>query len=411
MKPHHIHLPLLAIALTLSAFSLQAFRLSAAAPVAAVQSRAEIESGLKSHDRALFITTGWIRDPYIVLGPDGYYYLTGTTPDENDPREQTDPYNTGLGATSLVGSSVRLWRSKDLVDWEYRGVIFSLSDTARTDAPPSKAAKKAKAKGKTASATPAAPATKGVLWAPELHWLGDRWALIHCPKSIANFALGPIGEKEPKGPWTQPLGNKLGDKHDPSLLKDTDGTLWVIWQNATVAPLNKTMTDWAAKPVDIAPSGSRTSKLGGTRSTIGHEGTTIIQVPGSDKYVFIGTAWSTDGARKGSYNLYYCTADKITGPYGPRHFVGRFLGHSVPFQTKDGQWWTGAFYNSNNLPLPREGIETRDDIGSDAYTINQRGLTIVPLDVHVLPDGDVYMRATDPAYATPGPDEVQKFDK
>src|SRR5262249_48122900 len=51
-------------------------------------SRAQIEAGLKAHDRALYIKQGWIRDPYIKLGPDDCYYLTGTTPNPNDPREQ-----------------------------------------------------------------------------------------------------------------------------------------------------------------------------------------------------------------------------------------------------------------------------------------------------------------------------------
>ncbi len=59
--------------------------------------------------------------------------------------------------------------------------------------------------------------------------------------------------------------------------------------------------------------------------------------------------------------------------------------------------------------LPREGIETRD-LSENAQTINEQGVTIVPLDVRVLDDGDVYIRAKDPAYATPGPDEAQKFN-
>jgi len=33
----------------------------------------------------------------------------------------------------------------------------------------------------------------------------------------------------------------------------------------------------------------------------------------------------------------------------------------------------------------------------------------VPLDVRMLDDGEVYIRAKDPAYANPGPDEVQTF--
>jgi arylsulfatase len=129
-----------------------------------------------------------------------------------------------------------------------------------------------------------------------------------------------------------------------------------------------------------------------------------------DKYVHIGTAWSTDTGRKGSYNLYYCTADKITGPYGPRKFAGRFLGHGTPFQDKQGRWWCTAFYNGNIPPVERKGIENRD-LSATAQTINQRGVTIVPLDVKVLEDGEIYIRAKDPAYASPGPDEVQQFSK
>src|ERR1700752_3737545 len=62
-----------------------------------------IRAGLKNRDRALYIKAGWIRDPYITLGPDDCYYLTGTQPNENDPREALDPYNIGLGKASIVG--------------------------------------------------------------------------------------------------------------------------------------------------------------------------------------------------------------------------------------------------------------------------------------------------------------------
>ena len=126
-----------------------------------------------------------------------------------------------------------------------------------------------------------------------------------------------------------------------------------------------------------------------------------------DRYVHLGTAWSTDRGRKGSYNLYYCTSRNITGPYGPRRFAGRFLGHGTPFKTRDGKWWCTAFYNANTPPLPRDGVATRD-LSADAQTINPWGVTIVPLTVESK-DGDVFIRAKDPAYATPGPDEAQKF--
>jgi len=202
------------------------------------------------------------------------------------------------------------------------------------------------------------------------------------------------------------MGTELGERHDPSLFTDEDGTTYLMWQNTLIAPLSKDLTKYTAEPVRIDPSGTRPGPDGKPISRIGHEGATMMKVGG--KYVHLGTAWSTDQGRKGSYNLYSCVADKITGPYGPRKFAGRFLGHGTPFQTKDGKWWCTAFFNGNVPPESRDGIETRN-IGDNARTLNKQGVTIVPLDVRMLDNGEVTIRAKDPAYATPGPDEVQKF--
>lgn len=114
-------------------------------PVApAALAPAVIRAGLEAHNRALHIKDGWFRDPYIVVGPDGYYYLTGTTPNPNDPRELNDPYNSGLddpsitgsAAPSIVGSVVRLWRSADLAQWEDLGIVFSMTDGYWADVQP-----------------------------------------------------------------------------------------------------------------------------------------------------------------------------------------------------------------------------------------------------------------------------------
>jgi hypothetical protein len=350
-----------------------------------VMDAATIRAGLKSHDRALFIKGGWIRDPYIVLGPDNYYYLTGTQPNEGDPREATNPYNIGLGDASIVGNQVRLYRSQDLVEWESLGVVFSEKDIL----PRANRKKSENAKN---------------VWAPEVHWLKNRWALIHCPRQVCSLAV-TAGSKL-SGPWTHPMGQGMGERHDPSLFQDDDGAVWMLWGNTFVAPLSQDLSKYTAEPIRIDPSGSRPGPDGEPINRIGHEGATLMKV--ASKYVHLGTAWSTDQGRKGSYNLYYCVADKITGPYGPREFAGRFLGHGTPFKDKDGRWWCTAFFNGNVPPVPRDGIETRN-LGDDAQTINEQGVTIVPLDVRTLDNGEVYIRAKDSAYATPGPDEVQKF--
>lgn len=119
---------------------------------------------------------------------------------------------------------------------------------------------------------------------------------------------------------------------------------------------------------------------------------------------------STGEMRKGSYNLYYATAEKIAGPYSERQFVGRFLGHGTPFRDGDDRWWCTAFFNGNVPPVLRDGIETRD-LSSDAYTINDQGVTLVPLDVKIDNGQLIHVRAKDPAYATPGLDERPPFTR
>lgn len=349
-----------------------------------VMSADTIHAGLKTHDRALYIKSGWIRDPYITLGPDDIYYLTGTQPREGDPREAKNPYNIGLGDQSIVGDQVRVWRSKDLVSWESLGPVFTVDDTmqART--------------GKKLS--------NRYIWAPEVHWLGNRWALVHCPARHSSLVLSAGAAL--KGPWTYPMKGSMGRRHDPSLFIDTDGRRYMLWGNTFVAALSADLTSYVGDPVRIDPSDSRPGPDGQPLRRIGHEGATMIKVAG--KYVHLGTAWSTDRGRKGSYNLYYCVADQIAGPYGPRQFAGRFLGHGTPFQDRAGQWWCTAFFNANVPPLPRKGIEERD-LSENAQTINEQGVTIVPLEVREKGDGDIYIRARDPAYAIPGPDEAQTF--
>ncbi|MDF1858700.1 MAG: sulfatase-like hydrolase/transferase [Verrucomicrobiales bacterium] len=363
------------------------------APVPPTTPRDTIVSSLASHDRAFHVTNDWIRDPYIVTGPDGTYYLTGTAPNPGDEREQSDPYNTGLGETSLVGWKAKVWKSADLIDWEpygENGTPYSLLDGIWPQANPEAHAGDDRSQWR--------------LWAPELHWIDHlgKWALTHTspgPVKGANLSLsaGP----EPKGPWSNPFGAELGRKHDPSLFQDDDGTWYLVWGATSIAPLKPDFSGFASPPIQISPAPS--PDIG---SKMGHEGCLIMKIEG--KYVLFGTGWSTNLMRRGSYNLYYATADKIEGPYSERKFAGRFLGHGTPFQDSDDRWWCTAFYNANIPPVPREGIETRD-LSVTAQTINERGVTLVPMEVETLKNGELHIRAKDPAYANPGPDEDQKF--
>ncbi len=356
------------------------------------ESNQDLAERIASHESAVHVLDDWIRDPYVYLSADGYYYLTGTTVEPNDPREQREPYNTGLPpqssenqrTESVVGHHIRVWRSPDLLDWEYLGEPFGLEDGYWAE--------------QDSAAFEGLPRERWHLWAPEMYQIKGHWTYVHTTpapvKGGANLAVASGSNLD--GPFTFPLGEAMRGRHDPSLFEDEDGTWYLLWGNTWIVPLKEDFSAFAGKPRRIDPSDRR----------IGHEGATLRKI--GDKYVHFGTAWSTDQMRKGSYNLYYCVADHPLGPYGPRQFAGRFLGHGTPFQDKEGRWWCTAFFNGNVPPLDDQGIQTRD-LSETAQTINQKGTTIVPLEVKILENGEPFIRAKDPRYRHPGPDEAQEF--
>jgi len=316
---------------------------------------------IQAHDRAVYIQDHWMRDPYITLAPDGWYYLTGTTGVNQDGK----------------WDDIMAWRSQDLANWEPLPNPWSLADSKWIQPP---------------EAGNTDPDKRLKLWAPEAHFINGRWVIVHTTSGrLSNLLLGGA---ELKPPFTETMGKDFGHRHDPSLFVD-QGTTWLIYACARIVPLKPDFSGFSGPEVNLSPSNRK----------LGHEGCTILKI--GPKYVLFGTAWSTDTMRHGTYNLYYCTADQITGPYGPRKFAGRFLGHGTPFQDKAGRWWCTAFYNANKPPVKDD--QAGAELADTAYTLNQQGTTIVPLDVKIV-DDDVVVRPLDPRYASPGPEEVQKFE-
>ena len=364
-------------------------------------------SEVQDHNKAVRIHHSWIRDPYIYLADDDYYYLTGTTLPAGNQYEYTDKYDLPLG-NNEIGYKIRIWKSKDLVNWDYVGEPFSIDEGywANATINPEESVKFEEVNK-----------NKWKLWAPEIFKSQDTWVFVHTsPNPVKGGSnLVVIQGKNMAGAKSFPLGRDAKTKHDPSLFLDTDDTWYLLWGSNKIAKLEQGFNGFVKgyEKITIKP-GSK-----GNRNTgdIGHEGTTMRKI--GNKYVYFGTGWSTEtadgrnpgdnGQGGGSYNLYYCTADSPFGPFSERRFAGRFLGHGTLFMDKAGNWWCTAFFNADTPPLDDQDIQSRDLTGL-AQTINVQGTTLVPMNVRIADDGDVFIWAVDPRYATPGPDEFWIFD-
>ncbi len=322
-------------------------------------------SEIDAHDHAVHVLTDqWMRDPYVYLHSDGFYYMTCTR----------------LGHTTGGVQGIELWRSLDLVTWDPVGVPWSFDDSSWI---------------RTIKPEPSGENQEFWLWAPEVHFINGHWVVVHTTnRGRANLLLSKGDELT--GPYREPVGSNFGHRHDPSIFTDDDGSHWLVWACAKIAKLKDDFSGFASEEFSIGPADRK----------LGHEGCVIRKI--GTKYVLFGTAWSMDNLRQGTYNLYYCTADKVTGPYGPRKFAARFCGHGTPFQDKQGRWWTTAFLNGTYEPDLENGqiICGR----SDAWTLNPRGMTLVPLDVMIDPEGDVVIATSAVGYSRQGPEEMQQFD-
>jgi hypothetical protein len=110
--------------------------------------------------------------------------------------------------------------------------------------------------------------------------------------------------------------------------------------------------------VGIRPSG---------KHELGYEGVLLKKI--GDKYLLIASGRYAYELTD-TYDLYYCVAESLEGPYGPRRMAIKNAGHGNLFQDHHGRWWSTAFdhefIESENrwTPwlVPINVIDTGDDL-------------------------------------------------
>jgi beta-xylosidase len=276
----------------------------------------------------------FLRDPHILLAPDGRYYLTGTTRKKD-----------------LRCPAIRLWKSSDLQRWEplgdAHGVVWYCDQADWTK------------EAQVCRFNPRLGKMHDV-WAPEIHFVRGNY-YVTFSMSFGGCGLLRSTSGKPEGPY-ESLG-RLEDKWiDSSLFQDDDGAVYFLFQCTWLAKMKPDMSGLAAPPVHIGPAG---------RTTLGYEGSYLVKAHG--KYVLFGSDWNGEdpfgpaGRADGTYDLMYCCADHILGPYSQPRLAVPHGGHGSLFQDKQRTWYATLFGSDGTAPfrekpaMVRLRIERRGD--------------------------------------------------
>lgn len=264
-----------------------------------------------------------VRDTIIILGGDGNYYMTGSTGDN------IWSFNDG----------VELWRSADLKEWTYLGLVWSIEKDGTWEK------EWRDLHGKPARA----------VWAPEIHYIKGNY-YICLSMAPGGIAILKSTSRKPEGPYANALkeDKPLANGIDATLFEDDDGKVYFTYSGASkIARMTDDLSALAEDYHQIKLDGpdhdpkhhaAKCSTRGA--NDIGHEGASLFKANG--KY-YLGAADDYEGR----YSSVVAIADNIYGPYKMRHEAVPSGGGTNYFRDKKGNWWC-AFFGNDDRVLWRE---------------------------------------------------------
>ena len=312
-------------------FFVSTFNLHAQYHVLSVE---EKRQKVTAHSNAFQALNERVRDPYILFGPDGYYYMTGTT--------------AGSHWGDTIG--IKIWRSPDLAEWESMGFVWDLYKDGKPD------------NTWHFSQEIRHPEYKNpiAIWAPEIHYINETYWVTYS-LNVGGHSLLRSTSGKPEGPYEvlDPVQRRLIDSH---LFEDDDGSVYYCWQADYIARMTDDMRAIDEEPFKIQHDGNH---------PMGYEGILIMKF--GDVYVHIASGrYGYEPVN--TYDLYYATSKNLYGPYGERRKLSTNAGHGNLFQDNNGNWWLTAF----------------DHAFYDRTTMDRWSLWLVPVDVHVKQDDVVF---------------------
>lgn len=287
----------------------------------------------------------WMRDTYVMLGPDGNYYMTGTTATPNRTFSNGNihcwDYNDGL----------YMWKSTDLKNWTPMGMIWSFDNDG---ADWQKQGKPIKQGAKSVNNDPLEKYYRA-LWAPELHYIKskNKWMMIACINGGAGSFILESTSGKPEGPYKNIEGNStkpIFGNIDASLFEDDNGDVFVVAHNHFIAKMKEDLSDLAESYKTIIETPYNPDPY--------IEGVFMTKHHG--KYQLMQTVWSIKKSENEftyirdekkdmnslySYDVVLAESDSPYGPFGERYSAILQGGHNNLFVDKNGDWWSTTFFN------------------------------------------------------------------
>lgn len=275
-----------------------------------------------------------LRDTIIRKGGDGFYYLTGSTGDNIWDR------NDGI----------ELWRSRDLQQWDYRGVVWEIERDGTWQ-------KQCR-----------------YVWAPEIHFIKGNYYLSYCMSGGPNGGTGILKSTsgKPEGPYVNATATdaRLTGGIDATLFEDTDGAVYFTWGRGTkIFRMKDDLSGFAGAGVDvqIEPASLARAKEFGKGQSAAFEGASLFKRDG--KYylggaIFIGGIDRATG-RNGRYSSAIMISENIHGPYRQWHEAVACGGGGNYFQDDAGRWFCTYFGNDEASPFREKPALVQIDFAPD----------------------------------------------
>lgn len=255
-----------------------------------------------------------LRDTQICIGDDGAYYMTGSTGDN------IWAFNDGI----------ELWRSVDLADWTYLGLVWSLDREG----------------GWAANWRMRRGVPFRAIWAPEIHYVAGNYFICF---SVSRAGLGILRSTsgKPEGPYQYAFSP---DAHlrrgiDATLFEDDASAVWLTYgAGDEMVRLKDDLSgyagDWTRTTFvesECLVARDRARCLRG-ENTLGYEGATLFK---KDGLYYLGAVGNVEGR----YSFVFAVSETLHGPYRMRHEAAPCAGGGNVFRDNEGRWWSTFFGN------------------------------------------------------------------